>query len=474
MTDGVSSNIVELPEAQPRKGLKRILDPHDPRSIARKFIDERCRLDGRRTLLHYDHQYFRFDRIIWRPVEEDTLRADLYEFLEKSHQKAQENQFKRIKPKSILVSEVLKALASVVHLRAQDNTPPVWLHSAGKDPPDPQEILPVANGLLHLPTQKLLRPTPCYFGLNGLDYDYDPDAPKPVRWFQFLEDLFGSDTESIDALQEMFGYCLTYDTRLEKMFLIVGPKRSGKGTLARVLSALVGRDSVAGPTLASLSQNFGLQALIGKRLAIISDARLGPRTNQHVIAERLLSLSGEDSLTIDRKHISSWTGRFLCRVLIFSNELPRIADASGAFVSRFITWKLTQSFFGREDPTLADSLFAELPGILNWSIEGLQRLYSRGRFIQPQKATQIHDEMERLSSPLQTFLEDSCTIEPTQDVEVYKLFKAWQNWCTKWRHGASSVETFGRDLHAIVPSVETRQRRENGKPIRYYQGIGLR
>lgn len=42
-----------------------------------------------------------------------------------------------------------------------------------------------------------------------------------------------------------------------------------------MLSALVGAGNVAGPTLASLGTNFGLSPLLGKPLAVVSDARLG-------------------------------------------------------------------------------------------------------------------------------------------------------------------------------------------------------
>src|SRR3984893_1143102 len=118
------------------------------------------------------------------------------------------------------------------------------------------------------------------------------------------------------------------------MFLIVGPKRSGKGTIARVLTSIVGLDSSVAPTLAGLGMNFGLAPLIGKRVAIISDARLGGRADQHVIAERLLSITGEDAITIDRKYRDAWTGRLQTRFLILSNELLRLADASGTLASR--------------------------------------------------------------------------------------------------------------------------------------------
>jgi putative DNA primase/helicase len=129
--------------------------------------------------------------------------------------------------------------------------------------------------------------------------------------------------------------------------LIVGPSRSGKGTIAKVLERLVGVDNKVNPTLAELGRNFGIAPLIAKRIAIISDARLGQGAGQHVIAERLLSITGEDAITVDRKYLSAWTGRLQTRFLILSNELPRLAGASGALARRFILLKLLEtSFYG--------------------------------------------------------------------------------------------------------------------------------
>ena len=98
---------------------------------------------------------------------------------------------------------------------------------------------------------------------------------------KFLDDLWPYDPEAVSTLQEIIGYCLTLDTRQQKLFMIVGPKRSGKGTIGRVQTALLGRANVCGPTLASFGTNFGLAPLIGKQLAIISDARLGSRPDHH-------------------------------------------------------------------------------------------------------------------------------------------------------------------------------------------------
>ena len=115
-----------------------------------------------------------------------------------------------------------------------------------------------------------------------------------------------------------------------------GPAASGKGTIARVIAALLGAASVASPTLASLGSNFGLWPLIGKTAAIIGDARLGGRSDIAQVVERLLSISGEDMQTIDRKHREPWTGKLSTRITIISNEPPRFTDAGDALPSRML------------------------------------------------------------------------------------------------------------------------------------------
>ena len=274
----------------------------------------------------------------------------------------------------------------------------------------------------------------------------------------------------------MFGYALTPDTSQQKAFLIIGPKRSGKGTIARILTRVVGIENAVAPTIAGLGMNFGLAPLIGKRVAIISDARLGGRADQHAIAERLLSITGEDALTIDRKFQPAWTGRLQTRFVVLSNELPRLADAGGALASRFIVLPLTASFYGREDPGLTDRLLCELPGVLNWSIAGLRRLRNRGYFLQPPSAAEIVQDLEDLGSPITAFLREECSVGPGHTVEINLLFKAWTEFSKRQgRDHAGTAQTFGRDLRAKLPGLTTtRPRDDQGERLRFYQGIGLR
>jgi len=351
------------------------LSPGAPLASARELIRRHYTAAELRTIHHRGGVFYWWTGTHYPAADDATIRAKVYEFLDGATRWDEDEKANvPFQPTRNKVHDVIDALKAAANLDSA-TTAPAWLDDTADLPP--AEIVACTNGLLHLPTRSLLKHSPSFFVHNALDFAYDTDALDPVEWLRFLDSLWPEDPASIETLQEMFGYLLTGDTRQQKVFLLVGPKRSGKGTIARIMTALLGRDNVCGPTLASLGQNFGLAPLIGKQAAVIADARLGARADQVAVAERLLSISGEDSITIDRKFLPAWTGRLSARFVILTNELPRLTDASGALASRFIVLTLAQSFYGREDHTLAGRLLPELPGILNWSIEGWERLQAR-------------------------------------------------------------------------------------------------
>jgi putative DNA primase/helicase len=447
------------------------IDPKAPYATAKLFLERTFVGTSGRTLHHHRGSFYRWAGTAYAEAPNEALRAQLYRFLD--HCIGAGPKPKPVKPNAAMVGNVLDGLRAATHLDGTTE-PPAWLDQTADLAA--ADIIACANGLLHLPTLELMPATPLFFTLNALDFGFNRQAPQPAAWLEFLRQLWGDDVEAVDTLQEICGYCLIADTNQQKAFLLVGPKRSGKGTIGRVLRALIGPDNTVAPTLASLGFNFGLAPLIGKRLAIISDARLGSRADQQAIAERLLSITGEDAITADRKFRDAWTGRLQTRFLILSNELPRLADASGALASRFIVLTLTESFYGREDLGLTERLLGELPGVLNWAIEGLARLRQRGYFVQPASAAEAVLTLEDLASPVGAFLRDRCHVGPHFMVERGILYQAWCGWCeTQGLDHPGPLETFGRNLKAALPAIGTTQPRDDaGGRARFYQGVGLR
>jgi putative DNA primase/helicase len=157
------------------------------------------------------------------------------------------------------------------------------------------------------------------------------------------------------------------------------------------------------------------------------------------------------------------------RFLIMTNELPAIADSSGTIASRFILLKLTESFYGKEDVDLKDKLRPELAGVLNWALEGLDRLRRRGHFEQPASSKESIRMLEDLASPEAAFVRDWCWVGPDEDENVKTLYAAYRVWAKDAGHRPRENSVFGRSLRAVVPALRTK-----GAGIaRQYLGVGL-
>jgi putative DNA primase/helicase len=463
----------------------------DPHRLARLYLAEHTTPEGL-ALRWWREDFYQWDRRAYREVGEKELRAEVNAKVKREFDECNVRAVRaweatagwqdKAAPKPVvrkvhnrLVGDVAAAIQGATVLKSTVEAP-AWL---GPAPFPAGEVLACNNTLVHLPSwakgQPHLHPlTPRFFSTNALDYDFLPDFKVPEAWSDFLARVWAEDAEAIGTLQEWFGYVLLPDTRQQKILMLVGPPRSGKGTIGRVLRALVGLQNTAGPTLASLGSNFGLQQLLGKTLAIISDARLSGRTDTAVVVERLLSISGEDAVTVDRKNRSHVTCRLPVRFVIITNELPKINDPSGALVGRLLVQRLMRTWYGKEDTTLTDRLLAELPSILRWAMEGWKRMYDRGHFIQPASGRKLVEELHDLSSPVGAFVRECCEVGPGHEVPVRDLFARWQRWCEdKGRKEAGTEQTFGRDLRAALPGIDDRQPRSGGRRIRLYVGIRL-
>ncbi|ADH85954.1 phage/plasmid primase, P4 family [Desulfurivibrio alkaliphilus] len=440
-----------------------VLTYSDPLEAAKVFSESAP------PLRFWQDQFFIYDGSAYHDESANDIKAALYDFLADA-KVVVDGKLQKYKANRNRVGEVLDALKAAVNL-ADRITAPSFIGNSGRDA---SEYIAAGNGILHLPTRELLPPDPAFFTRNALPFNYNHDAPPPAAWLQFLNSLWPDDPEAIKTLQEIMGYLLTSDTTQQKIFGIVGPMRSGKGTIGRIITALLGQANVAGPTLSALSQQFGIASLIGKKAAIISDARLGSRADQAAITERLLAISGEDNISVPRKFLNDFTGKMDVRFVILTNELPRLADSSGALANRFVMLTMTQSFLGRERPGLTKDLLAELPSILNWALDGLERLTSRGYFVQPASSREAMQELADLSSPIGAFVRDRCEVGQGLAVEVGLLYEAWKQWCNDHgREHPGTSQSFGRDIRAAVPGISTKQKRAGGDIIRVYEGLTL-
>ena len=426
-----------------------------------------------RTIHYWRDELWRWNKRCWEKFAFNELKCKVHLWLDDQGASASVRQARE-------VTECIQSLCllpSSVNANEFTDSTRRFLY------PD-RDFIQAKNGIVRLAdvgregAYPIHEPTPEFFGQNALDYDFSPRPLPPSRWIRFLSEIWEGDQESIDTLQEWFGYCLLPSTELQKIMLVVGPKRSGKGTIARILRKLVGEHNCVSPTLDSLTKQFGLQPLLDRSVAIVSDARLSGRADRSLVVERLLTISGEDAVTIDRKNLPTITTQLMTRFTIFTNELPQLRDVSGALASRFIILRLNETFFGREDVDLSEKLADERQGILMWAIEGWRRVRKQKRIMEPVTSGMARESMDDISSPLNQFLVELCEVGSGEEftVRTDDIYQVWKAWCKHeevfWKGSRSQ---FGRDLMATVPRVDrARVRGAGGDSTRHYVYRGIR
>ena len=443
---------------------REVVLPKDaPWVAAERFLTDRYTRGDIRLLHYYRGAFCTWTGTHYREVVPEALQRELYQFFAPVLVRNKKGEIEPFNPNPGKVSAVEHALKRLTLIDAKVDTP-CWL---GQDHAPAKDVIVVQNGILNLRTRTLAQHSPLLFTTTCLPCDYSASAKCPL-FDRFLDGLWGEDREARDALQEIFGYLLTPDTSQQKIFLIIGPKRAGKGTLVHLLRELLGADNVTFQRLASLAGEFGRWPLIDKSLAVVADARL-KTTDTHRLTETLLSISGGDPQTINRKYASFWSGRLNVRFLITTNVLPVLADASGTIASRFIILMLTESFYGKEDRELASKLTKELSGVLNWSLVGLERLERRGHFLQPASGAEHVQRMADLAAPIATFAREWCEVGPGRSIKVKELYRAYQAWSKETGQKPQPAHLFGKELHDACPSLVAMGHGHR----RTYVGIGL-
>lgn len=455
-----------IPISRGRRALM-LPSPDQPMPVARELIQalwvDGC---GRELIRHWRGDWVRYTGTHWETVSKGSIRAQVYLTLEHARYIPVDDEGRPKppapwNPTDTRVNKVLDALASAVHFDDDRDE-------------DRGEYIALANGLLDLQTREMTAHDPDWFSFTCLPYAYDPMAGPPSALLAFAISIWGDDQESIDLLQEWLGYIVSGSLAYQKALLLIGPPRSGKGTILRLLTNLVGTRNRSALSMDALGRQFGLQGTIGKTLGVVGDARQDGRAPALLI-ERLLMIIAGDDIEFDRKNQLPWEGQLAMRLVIASNEMLRFRDRSGAIASRFLILHFTRSMLGQEDTTLESRLAAEMPEILCWALAGLDRLAARGRFSEPASSREERSLLEDLASPAAAFVRDYCEVDPAATEYKDVMFAAWKVWCEKNGHVAGSTTGLTQALGAIVRPLKADVRSKNpgAGRRRMYGGIRL-
>jgi len=458
MTDGPSKVVSIAERAEQRQA--SAVDPKNPVHVAREFL-RRGRIDGWDALLTVRGEFLAWNgQTHFETIERALLARQIYELLEALGGKM--NRY--------TVIEVQHALEAATVYRG---TAPCWRE--GADGPAPDELVPLRNGVLD-PSTRLLRPHSAGLFVTAVaPVEYDAAATCPA--FDVFIANAVPDAESRVVLQRFFGMLVaSRTTQYQRILALIGATRSGKGVLLRLLQRLVGEEQTAAPMLQSLGTRFGLAGLVGRSVAVVSDARMPVGQDAASAIEVLLRLSGEDLVYIDRKFGDAYSARLPCRIVLASNEVPRLPDFSSALAGRFVIIRTGASHYGHEDHGLEARLHAEASGILNWCLDGWDDLRKVGRLDQPDDGSGLVEVLRDAGSPIGQFVRECCIVDSSATISKLHMFSRWRDWCSDaGRSHAGTDSTFATMILAAAPAVRPMKLRDAcGQRIPSWAGIRLR
>lgn len=461
----------------------------DPLTIARAFVAHHL-VDGCCTIRRWKGRYHVWKNGIYEEQDDEIVDGMLYAFTA-SLRIPSPNGPSALVPDKKLIEYVHHALAPLIQVPSE--TPTCWLDASERQRPAIDRCVFCANGTLAIDpwlagrADAFIAPTPWLFILRTLATPYDPQAKAP-RFERFITEIFDDDADRIMAMRMLFGYWLITATFLQIIVVFSGLPQTGKGSLMKIIEEILGL-SCCNPSFEEMGGRFGLEGLVGAQLAILSDVHdTGPNAKSAV--EKLLKISGEDSVNVERKHKPALKSlHLIARFILAMNELVALPDVAGAFARRLVVIAFKRSFLGKGHAGLANEIVAnEAPGVLLWALDGLRLLQhlmddaaTKGlptkdeviRHLRTASSVEDQETLEDLGNPVRVFLRERCCLGAAYSLDLDDVYDEWRNWADRNGHQVRSKSRFTNDLvMATRGAVSVGQRCDaNGLRPRVLKGI---
>jgi putative DNA primase/helicase len=117
--------------------------------------------------------------------------------------------------------------------------------------------------------------------------------------------------------------------------------------------------------------------------------------------------------------------------VLLCNSIPSLADLSPGIQRRLMVMPFDRQFGPKEeDRNRFTKIWAEeLPGILNQSLSGLDRVVNRQfRFKYPKSVVRATSGFLRDANPLPAFLAERCERDPAAKCRVRDMYENYCNW----------------------------------------------
>jgi len=355
------------------------------------------------------------------------------------------------------------------------------------------EEIPAKNGILNLVTKELSEFTPDKIFFSKLPIEYDPDAKCPFVLKHFENVL--ECKEDLNAMQELFGSLLWKENFAEKAFMLAGDSqdrdgRNGKGKTEELMKRFIGPENCIGIPVQNFDDDpYALSELLNKMANIAGD-----------LSSTALRFSGNFKMSTGRDFLSA-RRKFkplvhfvnYAKHIFACNQLPVTYDNTQAFWERWILFKFIYMFIDKKkydalseeekkyyrikDPNIIQKITTdeELSGLLNWAMEGLDRLRkNEGEFTKTKSADDLRKYWTRKSCSIKAFLNECCELDYNEKISKKDFKKIYVSYCNEHKLKPDKDKVINSLLETFGASEDRMYIEEGEKTRQIYAWLGIK
>ncbi|MGM1412838.1 phage/plasmid primase, P4 family [Bacillus cereus group sp. BceL300] len=308
----------------------------------------------------------------------------------------------------------------------------------------------VENGIVDLKTGKLQQHDR-ELGLTKItNVSFDENAKCPT-WLAFLDQIFLGDQDLVEYMQRLIGYSLTGDISEQIMMFLVGGGSNGKSTFINTIKDLLGEYGKQAKSDTFIKKkdtgaNNDIARLVGARFVSAIESEEGEKLSESFVKQ---ITGGEPVLArFLRQEYFEFIPEF--KVFFTTNHKPVIGGLDEGIWRRvkLIPFNLNLPSHKR-DKRLPEKLSLEMPGILNWAIEGCMK-WQQGRLKEPKVVAEATGKYKDDMDILAPFLDEVCYVDERENesitIEAKELYNVYERWCFNSGERALGNRSFYRML----------------------------
>lgn len=393
----------------------------------------------------------------YKNVVVHDIWQDLMNFPEvKAKDKQAEDNLKALTAFHKAAQNKIHADLSIASCSEDENKVKIQMNKIDKHP----TWLSVANGVIDLETGRLMDNKPEYFLTRNAPVVYDPLADCPW-WKKEVELFFSGKKDKIAYFKKLCGYALTSGNRSKIFPILIGAKNTGKSLFIKMMYDLLGND---------------LCGSLGKENIIISKHGSDYKKDEFVsiVGRRVVfSVETDEQDTISEALVKAWTGGdpfkfrrlnsnewfkspLTSKLFLVTNYEPRITGQDSAIWERVKKIVFEHVFDEKEkiETFYEDYLKPELPGILNWMVEGAMEYFAMGGMGKCEEVDKDSRRYMLSQNPVALFFRDNLKKEKNSKIPSSELYNKYKEYAEANGERYVGQKKFTQSMKSLGVGIE--------------------